>query len=305
MYYQIDERMARSANEMNSMREYRENSATNEYRAAVDKAADLVASQKAKVSTYYHDKLDSLLDRYARRLAEWMNAYNRNRASCPSVLVSGAGNFPVNKKNKQNAREDSLWQEYKEIEAILDKIKGVGTGGVDLADPHARELLQEQLKKDQDLLEYCKAANAYYRKHKNLRGYANLTDKDADLLVDPQNFAIRLYGKPFADYELTSIRSKIKRIEARLEELDKRQSGAMAEGWAFDGGEVVMNTTENRLQIIFEEKPDDETRSTLKSNGFRWAPSQGAWQRQLTDNAINVCQRIFPRPAHTNEEEQK
>ena len=24
----------------------------------------------------------------------------------------------------------------------------------------------------------------------------------------------------------------------------------------------------------------------LKSNGFRWAPSVGAWQRQLNDNAI-------------------
>lgn len=297
MYYPIDEKIARSAHDMNSMRDYTENRATNEYRAAVDKAAELVASRKAKVSPYYHDKLDGLLDRYARRLAEWMNAYNRNRASCPSVLVSGAGNFPVNKKRKQNAREDSLWQEYKEIEAILDKIKGVGTGGVDLADPHAREMLEEQLKKEQDLLEYCKAANAYYRKHKTLRGYADLTDTAADELTGQENFAIRLYEKPYADYELTSIRGKIKRIQARIEELDKRQSGAMAEGWKFDGGEVVMNTTENRVQIIFDARPDEETRSTLKSNGFRWAPSQGAWQRQLTDNAINVCQRIFPRPA--------
>lgn len=33
------------------------------------------------------------------------------------------------------------------------------------------------------------------------------------------------------------------------------------------------------------EKLIEATRSILKSNGFRWSPSQGAWQRQLTNNA--------------------
>ena len=53
-----------------------------------------------------------------------------------------------------------------------------------------------------------------------------------------------------------------------------------------------MNATVNRLQIFFEEKPDADLRSTLKGEGFRWAPSQGAWQRQLTDNAIRAAKRI-------------
>lgn len=52
------------------------------------------------------------------------------------------------------------------------------------------------------------------------------------------------------------------------------------------------NTADNRLQIFFEEKPDEETRSSLKSNGFRWAPSAGAWQRQLNDNAIFAVGRV-------------
>lgn len=40
-----------------------------------------------------------------------------------------------------------------------------------------------------------------------------------------------------------------------------------------------------RLQLFFEEKPEETTRKILKRNGFKWAPSQGAWQRQLTNNA--------------------
>ena len=43
-----------------------------------------------------------------------------------------------------------------------------------------------------------------------------------------------------------------------------------------------MNREDNRLQVFFDGKPDADTRAELKSNGFRWAPSVGAWQRQLT-----------------------
>ena len=162
-YYEINEQTARRANDVNSMSDYRPGSATEEYRAAVDKAAALVQARKAKISPYYHDKLDALLDRYARRLADYYNAYYRNESACPSILVCGGSNFPVRKKQKQNARRESLWQEYKEIDAILDKIRSVGTGAVDLTDPHARELLQDRLQQEQNALDYCKAANAYYR----------------------------------------------------------------------------------------------------------------------------------------------
>lgn len=38
---------------------------------------------------------------------------------------------------------------------------------------------------------------------------------------------------------------------------------------------------DNRLRLYFDEKPSEEQRSKLKCNGFKWAPSVGAWQRQL------------------------
>lgn len=207
-YYPINENLARASHDMRSMSTYPDGYATREYRASVDKAAALVEEKKQKVSPYYHEKLDALLDSYARRLAQWTDDHNRNGASCPSVLVCGAGNFPVRKKQKQNAREDTLWHEYEEIEAILTKIKAVGTGPVDLADPHARELLTDQLNKEQDLLEYCKGANAYYRKHKTLRGYSNMSDAAADALTNPDAFSMSLYRKPYGDFELTSIRAR-------------------------------------------------------------------------------------------------
>lgn len=292
-YYPISEETARRAHDMNSMRDYPANRATDEYRAAVDQAAALVASRKAKISPYYHEKLDALLDRYARRLAEWTNAYNRNRATCPSILVSGGSNFPVNKKNKQNAREDSLWQEYKTIEAILDKIKSVGTGPVDLTDPHAREILTDQLNAYQKALDDAKAANAYYRKHKTLDGCPGIGPREREYLTRPGVFAkgdgspLALYGCPFPAYELQSRRGYIKRVSDRLAELDRLEAAKAdpAESTKFDGGEIVRNAAENRLQILFDEKPDEDTRAALKANGFHWSARNKAWQRQLTRNA--------------------
>ena len=297
-YYEINEDTARSAHYCVHMSDYKPGNATAEYRRAVDNAAALVEARKAKVSPYYHDKLDALLDRYARRLAQWMNDYNRNQASYPSQFISGAGNYNMKKHEKQMSREGTLWNEYNEIKAILNKIDAVGTGAVDLADPHAREMLTEQLQKLQAQLDRNKAMNAYYRKHKSFVGFPGLTaEAAAKLTADFADTCQRCpwIDKPCPDYELASLRGKIKRTQARLDELDKRTEQAQqpADGTKFPGGEIVRNTEADRLQIIFGEKPDDQQREALKQNGFRWSPRYGAWQRQLTRNAEIAARRAL------------
>ena len=42
----------------------------------------------------------------------------------------------------------------------------------------------------------------------------------------------------------------------------------------------------------FDEKPDRETCSAMRHGGFRWAPSVGAWQRQLNNAAIWTAKHI-------------
>ena len=268
-YYEINEDTARSAHYCVHMSDYKPGSATNSYRTAVDEAAALVEARKAKVSPFYHDKLDALLDRYARRLAQWTNDYNRNQASYPSQFISGAGAYNMRKHEKQMSREGTLWKEYDEIKAILNKIEAVGTGAVDLADPHAREMLADQLQKLQSKLDESKALNAYYRKHKSFDGFPGLTaETAAKLTADFADTCQRCpwVKHPIPDYELTSLRGKIKRVQARLDELGKRtqQAEQPAESTKFYGGEIVRNLEADRLQILFDEKPDEETRASTK-----------------------------------------
>ena len=300
-YGSIDEETARNAHYCIHMSDYKPGSATASYRNSVNKAAQMVEQQKARVSAFYHDKLDALLNSYARRLAQWTNDYNRNQASYPSQFIAGAGNFNMRKHNRQMSREDSLWEEYRQIEAILDKIRSVGTGPVDLADPHAREMLTERLNSQRQMLEDAKTANAYYRKHKTLEGCPGLSEKNRAWLTRPGVFAsgdgspISQHGSPFPAYELASIRGKIERTEQRLAELDRREQQAAEPqtGTAFDGGQIVRNIDLNRLQILFDAIPDADTRAALKQNGFRWSPKNQAWQRQLTDNAERAARQVL------------
>jgi hypothetical protein len=62
----------------------------------------------------------------------------------------------------------------------------------------------------------------------------------------------------------------------------------------FEGGVVVKNFQEDRLQIIFNEKPSQDVISKLKRNGFKWSPRFMAWQRQLTLNSFYGAAEVIP-----------
>lgn len=291
-YYTINEEAARRANDMNSFRDYKAGSATAEYRRMVDAATELAERQKQRVDLMYHEKIDRLLEIYCRKLAENMNASYSIEARCPSILISGGGNFPVRKKEKQNAARDRNLEEWNYIQGLLDKIRSVGTGGISSDDPQAVEKLEAKLATLEKHQEMMKAANAAIRMKDPAKGDAKL----AELGYTPEDIA-KLRAPDFCGrigypaYELQNNNANIRRIRGRIAELKKRTEST-PEGWEFDGGRVVVNTAENRLQIIFDGKPNADIRTELKGEGFRWAPSQGAWQRQLTDNAMRAARRL-------------
>lgn len=286
-YYNISEELARRAKAAYSFFNYVEGSATASYRLEVDKASYMAHQHKQKVDPMYHEKIDRLLESFARRLAENTDSMNNNTAKVPSILIAGGSNFPVRAKHKQNAREDTLRREYMEIMGLLEKIRSVGTGGISSDDPNALEKLKakvESLKKHQELM---KAANSAIRLKDTEKGDRRLSElgytaEEIAELRKP-DYCGRI-GYP--SYELTNNNANIRRLEGRIKELEKRQTEEAPKGWSFEGGEVVINTDLNRVQIFFDGKPDEDMRSKLKGRGFRWAPSQKAWQRQYTRNAM-------------------
>ncbi|WP_299212306.1 hypothetical protein [uncultured Tateyamaria sp.] len=102
------------------------------------------------------------------------------------------------------------------------------------------------------------------------------------------------YGRvvAFEGYELTNLNARIKATEKRIAQLEKAAEVEISEREVFEGCTIVENTEENRLQILFDGKPAPEVRAILKSHAFKWAPSQGAWQRQLTNAARFAGQQV-------------
>ncbi|MGE0047753.1 MAG: DUF3560 domain-containing protein [Acidithiobacillus sp.] len=161
-------------------------------------------------------------------------------------------------------------------------------------DPEALEKLREKLdglKKSQEMM---KAANAVLRKSKSaedrIAGLEKIgfSTEAAKKVLEPDH--VGRVG--FPPYALTNNNANIRRIEERVNGLEKKQTLEDRTG-EYRWGTVRQNKENNRIQFLFDGKPDDAIRDLLKSNGFRWAPSEKAWQRQWTGNAAYSAKSVI------------
>lgn len=295
-YYPISEAAARRAKNANSFSDYVEGSATASYRSMVDEAAKIAEQQKRRVGSEYHEKIDELLDRYARLLAQNLNHCNEIDARVPSVLIAGASNFPVRAKEKQNEARRKNLDEYNAIQSILDRIRSVGTGGIMSDDKNAVTKLTAKLEQRTKLQEHMKTVNAYYRKHKTLEGCPVLSDEQRMSLESSMSSGWRAGSLPFEPWELSNNNAEIHRLKDRIATLKAEEARAAemanAAPVAGEGYTIVENFEACRIQFVFDEKPDLETRNLLKSWGFKWAPSNGAWQRMLSPSGRYAAEQV-------------
>ena len=163
-------------------------------------------------------------------------------------------------------------------------------------DPDAVTKLKEKLQKLQNFQSYMKKVNAYYRKNGTMKGFEGISDEKAAEIDEAVKSGYSWETAPYAAYRLSNNNAEINRLKKRIASLERREETGFV-GWQFEGGEALANSEENRLQLIFDEKPTEEQRSKLKGWGFRWSPSNMAWQRQLNGNAIYAAGQIdFIRP---------
>lgn len=158
-------------------------------------------------------------------------------------------------------------------------------------DPEALSKLTEKLERLQVAQTRMKQINAYYRKHGTCQGFHGLSSEQAEKLDDGVRNGYSWERVPYPPYALSLNNQEIRRLQGRIKQLtEARELGY--QGWEFEGGRVEANGEKNRLQIFFDEIPSPELRQELKGHGFHWARSEGAWQRQLTDNAVYSASRI-------------
>ena len=152
-------------------------------------------------------------------------------------------------------------------------------------DPEASARYQEKLQKLEKSQEYMKAVNKAWKQGKAALIALGLSETESEALANEKR-------KPCPSWMLGNNNAEIRRVKEKLEIL-KKLDGMNSENIIFNGGKMFVNVNINRVQFIFDDIPSSEIRAVLKSHGFKWARSQGAWQRQRTINAINTAKCII------------
>ena len=104
MYYEINETAARRAKEAVSFSDYKPGSATEQYRRYVDEAAELAERQKQFADPLFHEKIDRLLDTYARKMQE----YRDIQGLLDKIRSTGTGGISADDPNAIEKLESKL-----------------------------------------------------------------------------------------------------------------------------------------------------------------------------------------------------
>lgn len=149
--------------------------------------------------------------------------------------------------------------------------------------PDAIELLKEKLRKCTEFQEHAKTVNKIVRKKigdeekVKLLIESGLKESTARAALVPDE----LHRVGIPSYALTNNNGNMKRIKERIAQLEKEKNDVTTETTI--GDITITNSVEdNRIMITFPGIPDESIRARLKSDGFRWSPSNGAWQAYRT-----------------------
>lgn len=274
-----------------------------------DYAESIMANFEESDDTSYEDKLEARRERYqelAEKAGKESSRYAKESEDMLSVIPMGqpilVGHHSEMRDRRYRQRAwDKMGKAYelsKKSDYYEDKVKSVGKGGISADDKNAIKKLSDKYNSIKKLHDRMKEANKIIKskgtdeeKNKKLLE-AGWTEQQAYKIMQPD------YGGRvgFPDYQLTGNTAEMRRIIDRVIDIHTRSRKAAEAPKSDDfsdlGFEVERNTDINRLQLKFPGKPDASVRDVLKSNGFRWSPREGAWQRQLTGNAEYSLKRV-------------
>lgn len=224
------------------------------------------------------DRAATLQREGAARIGSGMDRLRAIPFGQPILIGHHSEKRDRNYRRKAGAAIDKGFALQKQAGELVVRAAAVGTGGISSDDPEAVTKLKEKLAELEARQAHMVQVNKLVRKGD--RGALELLGHPT-ALIDAWFTPDFMGRKGYAGYELTNNSGNMRRIRLRIEELKRNASRETVETEHPDGIRVVENAEANRLQIFFPGKPPREHREILKRHGFRWSPSEGAWQRFL------------------------
>lgn len=224
--------------------------------------------------------------KYIDKLKSWFGACS----NCASSFITGGAGFNVRKAEAANNTERNRYNEFREWREYQFKQIAKRQEAAKTPEEKENEIIAEIKSKIQEVFKDGNGSYFYNLLYQRVEKYAYKG------MIDVIKAAVKEVEKQNDIYNRITPRHKF----FRLIELAEKHATKIEEAKAADnkeekvkGVKCIHNTDIDRLQLIFDGKPAQETINLLKRNAFRWSPSQGAWQRQLTANAIWGAKRVL------------
>lgn len=223
-------------------------------------------------------------ERFIEKRFNLLMKYLYSESNCMSAAVVGFSKFPVARNEKRtNWAHNHLtrlvqWDET--LEKKLKRITRPRLSQTEKADAWEKKI--EALKARQEMMKKC---NKLIRS-----GKQNEAEQIAGIKFVP-DYAGRI---GFPDYALRNNLANIKRLESQIVEVKRMTAKPQEEmSFQFDGGRVEYDADEIRFNIFFDEIPEAEKRSKLKSYGFKWSPRRSAWTRIAKTMPVSFLKSIL------------
>lgn len=233
-----------------------------------------------------------LIERAAKKEAEANAAFARSRQSTEGIPLGQP--ILVGHHSEQRHRRDLDRSQRaaergvaasREAQELRGQAASVGSGGISSDDPDALQKLKVQLAEAEAGHARMVATNRLVRK-RDRDGLLSLgfgERQSERMLADTE--------PPFAAYQLTNSSANIRRIKARIAELPQRAEQEHAftpiqgAGWRIYG-------EGNRICIAFAERVSKERYTQLRSHGFVWSRTRGAFVRKFSDQALSWAKQL-------------
>lgn len=231
----------------------------------------------------------------------------KSKGSVPSYIKT-------NMIQSLKSRFETLWsnRQYNFFNEALDKIaEAQKEEGVVLFAPSNSiwerwdGITEENLNKSKDLQTIINLCNGLYSKSKeelenfNFEGLNYYINYHLNKLSGLQRFislkiAVEKIEQTQRELNISILPSDhwvYKTIEKnkQVQETAQNDSVETSDIYVAEGLRIEDNIEEQKVRLYFDGKPEFDIRNEIKSHGFKWAPSQMAWQRKNTPEALRYA----------------
>ena len=251
-----------------------------------ERAALYIRDYEKELNADLENMPENEKEHYITKYKEWVRTLFYKHSRIMSAMITGPARFPSRRNEKIINYYDNAVNEFR---AWREKALKSMARRIEEAKPEDQKAEEEWMRVKRMIDEHFLPTNLYNKLETIARnGKVDLINKAIEYVRSLNESRVKpIFTNRHKFWKLAELANQS--IIKQVEKENQKDVEIL-----FDGGRVIKNYSEDRVQIVFDTKPQPDVISNLKHNGFRWSPRFSAWQRQLTNNAYYAVSRVIP-----------